>query len=249
MKTKFYRVILNVYPLRSFMKTATLTKFLIGFVLIATLFTLQKTHLNNYLKLEYIQQHQEALKQLITNNSITAGLVYIALYAAAIVCMLSFTLLLTAYSGFLFGAFNGTLLSLVGSLIGCSLSFFAIRYLLYNWLHKKYHNSVEKFSKKFKEHGVLYLLTLYFFPLTPYALITTLAGLSDISYITFLWTTALGILPITIICAYTGEKIATVTTLKDILSGPLFIALIVLSLLTLVPVLVKTKKNNPGNIN
>lgn len=228
---------------RSFMKIGILAKFLVCILLI-TAFTifLWQGNLKNYLTLEYIQHHQEIIKNLINDHYSKACLIYIVLYATIVVCMLSCTLILTTYAGFLFGFIPGTVLSITGALVGCTLSFLAIRYLFHHWLTNRYHNALEKFSKKFKEHGVLYLLTLYFFPLTPYALITTLAALSDISLITFLWTTAVGIFPITTLCSFAGRKVATLSSIKDIVSLPMLLALITLSLLAIVPTLLKIEK-------
>jgi uncharacterized membrane protein YdjX (TVP38/TMEM64 family) len=225
------------------MKLSTLTRLLGSIFLFIALAIFWEITLKHYITLEYIQQHLETLKNIINAHYWAACIIFVIFYATAIVCMLSVTLLLTALAGFLFGAGTGTLLSITGALIGSSISFLTIRYLVPGWLQEKYHTQLEKFTHKFKEHGVRYILMLYFFPFTPYAVITTAASLSHISFKTFLWTTAVGIFPITVLCSFAGKKFATISSIKEILSVPMLLLLGGLSLITLLPLFIdKTKK-------
>lgn len=225
------------------MKFSTLTRLVALLFLVVALAILWKFYLHKYITLEYIQSHQEAFRNFINTHYYASCITYIILFATSIVCMLSLTLLLTTAAGFLFGAVTAILLSILGALIGCSLSLLTIRYLVPRSLKEKYHTQLEKFTHKFKEHGIRYLLTLYFFPLTPYPVITTVAALSNISLITFLATTAVGIFPITVLCSFAGKKLATISSTREILSFPTLLLLGGLSLITLFSLFTdKTKK-------
>lgn len=225
------------------MKFFTLNRLVALLFLGIALAALWKFYLHNYVTLEYIQSHQEAFKNFINTHYYASCITYVIFFATSIVCMLSLTLLLTTTAGFLFGAVQAIVLSIIGALIGCSLSLLTIRYLIPKSLKEKYHTQLEKFTDKFKEHGIRYLLTLYFFPLTPYPVITTVAALSNISLFTFLGTTAVGILPITILCSFTGKKLATISSAREILSLPMLLLLSALSLMTLLSLFMdKTKK-------
>jgi uncharacterized membrane protein YdjX (TVP38/TMEM64 family) len=225
------------------MKFSMLSR-LIALVFLSVSLTIAwKTYLHHFITLEYIQSHQDALKHFINAHYGISCILYVIFYATSIVCMLSLSLVLTTLAGFLFNTSTALFLSISGALIGCTLSFLTIRYLIPKKLKDRYHTQLEKFTHKFKEHGIRYLLTLYFFPLTPYPVIITVAGLSDISLPTFLATTAVGILPITLICVGAGKKLATITSMREIMSAPVVILLTILSLIMIVPLFIhRTKK-------
>lgn len=207
------------------------------------IYILWKNHLDQYLTLDYIQNHQDIFKGFLIKHYTIACIMYVALYASLIICMLSLTLVLTVYGGFIFGTLPALLLSIMGALIGCTFLFLAIRYIFYQWLVNRHYTALEKFTKRFKKNGALYLLSLYFFPLTPFAFVTLLAALSDIPLKTFLWTTAVGIFPITALCSYAGKNLATVSSIHDLLSLPIVLTLIMLSLLTLTPLITMRKQD------
>jgi uncharacterized membrane protein YdjX (TVP38/TMEM64 family) len=214
-------------------KTLILMGFILGFVLL-----LSYTNIRTYINLEYIRDHQRTLQQFVDRHYGMAAFLYCSLYACFVFFMISLTLLLTVIAGSFFGTIPTTILSIVGALVGGTLSLLTVRYLLSTWLQTRYKHAVELFKEKFKKHGVSYLLSLQFFPLTPIALINIMAGLSDISLTTFLWTTVVGILPVTLLGAFAGKQLATMSSVKDILSPPIMLALAALSLFTLAPTII-----------
>lgn len=191
--------------------------------------------IGKYLNFDYIKSHQHAIQQFIDTHYTTAAILYSSLYAALVFFMISLTLVITMIAGFFFGTLPATIFSMIGAVVGGTLSLLTVRYLLGNWLTARYHNAVETFKQKFKQHGASYLLSLQFFPLTPSAIITIMAGLSDVSLTTYLWTTAVGILPITLICAFAGRQLATMNSVKEIISPSMLFALATLSVLALLP--------------
>ncbi len=193
--------------------------------------------IKKYISVSYIKSHEEALAHYISNHYITSGMLYIALYALFVFFMISLTLLITVLAGYFFGTLTATLLSLIGALTGGVLLFLTIRSFFKNLLMKRYEAYIQSFKKKFNYHGARYLLALHLFPLTPYAFIVVVAALSDVSLKTFIYTTILGILPITFLCAYAGQKLAEVNTMRDILSPPVLIILAFFSLIMLLPFL------------
>lgn len=194
--------------------------------------------IGKYLNFEYVKDHQRGIENFIANHYTTAASMYIILYASLIFFMIALTLVLTVIAGFFFGTLPATIFSLIGAVVGGTLSLLTIRYLLKGWLTMRYHKAVEIFKQKFKQHGASYLLSLQLFPLTPFPLINIMAGLSDVSLITYLWTTVVGILPVLSICAFAGKQFATINSVKDIFSAPIILALATLSLLALLPTLV-----------
>lgn len=193
--------------------------------------------ISDYLTLDYIKGHQQAIQDFIRQHAFLAALIYSTIYASLIFLMIPLTLLLSVAAGFFFEPLTAAFLSTIGAVVGGSLSLLTIRYLLGDWLHARHQRSIEKFQKKFKEHGARYLLSLILFPVTPFPIITIMAGLSEVSFFTFLWTLTVGVIPLSVACAFAGKQFANMTSLSDIFSPSLLLSLGTLSLLAFLPTL------------
>ncbi len=62
-----------------------------------------------------------------------------------------------------------------------------------------------------------------------------MAGLSTISLSTFVWTTAIGIIPGSFVYSYAGSQLSSIQSTEDIVSPSILLALVMLGLLALVP--------------
>jgi len=70
-------------------------------------------------------------------------------------------------------------------------------------------------------------------------LLNILAGLTKIDLKTFIWTTAAGILPATLIYAYAGSNVSRIEEPADLLSARLLTGFVLLGLLAVLPVIAK----------
>ena len=66
---------------------------------------------------------------------------------------------------------------------------------------------IAHFNKEIADYGGFYLLILQFLPFTPTFIINIVAGLSSISAWTFVWTTAVGMAPGTVIYSLAGHPV------------------------------------------
>ena len=103
--------------------------------------------------------------------------------------------------------------------------------------------NLEKFERRIEEYGPPYLLMLHFSTLFPYAVINVLAALAGISVVTVMWTTAVGFLPSALIYSFAGSRLTTISSVRDVFSPQIILALVLLVLLMLVPIVVKQVKN------
>ncbi|MBL7006514.1 MAG: VTT domain-containing protein, partial [Spirochaetia bacterium] len=88
-----------------------------------------------------------------------------------------------------------------------------------------------------------YLLTLRFIPIFPFFLVNLLAGVTSVKALTFIWTTALGIIPGSFVYSYLGYAGASLKPGETDFPYEVLIALVLLGLLSLVPVAVKKRRN------
>ncbi len=114
---------------------------------------------------------------------------------------------LTLANGMVFGSVKGTVVTWVGAMLGAVAAFGLARLfgqpLVRRVLSEHQWRALERFSR---EQGWQTLLIMRLIPMIAFNLINYAAGLSSVSFWTFLWTTAVGILPLTILLNFMGEE-------------------------------------------
>jgi len=219
-----------------------INKIIIFLVVIALIGGLRYTPIADMLTLESIQENKGNLQSLINDNYVTSILIFILIYILVAGLSIPGATVLTLTSGFFYGALFGAILTNIGATIGALFAFWFARYLIGNWVHKKYGAKLKKFDKEWERDGAYYLLTLRFIPIFPFFLINLFGGLTKIPTRTFIWTTSLGIFPGSFVYAFAGKQLGSITSLGDIFSGNIIIAFVLLGVLALVPVLYKHYK-------
>ena len=115
--------------------------------------------------------------------------------------------ILAVCAGAVFGALVGSILIWVGAMIGALLAFGLARKLgrrlIEKILSEQNRKALDRWSS---DQGALALLMSRFIPLIAFNLINYAAGLTNIRVWTFIWTTGLGIIPVTVLSAYLGAQ-------------------------------------------
>jgi uncharacterized membrane protein YdjX (TVP38/TMEM64 family) len=120
--------------------------------------------------------------------------------------------ILALCAGAVYGTVWGTVLIWVGAMIGASLSFALAR-----WLGQPFVNAVlgpkscAKLDGWTAEQGAVTLLVARFIPIIAFNLINYCAGLTRVGWGTFLWTTGLGIVPLTVLMVWMGDRMMELT--------------------------------------
>ena len=110
-------------------------------------------------------------------------------------------------AGAVFGTLTGIALVWVGAMIGALLSFWLARRLGRDWLNARLSPARSAQMDRFTEdRGTLTLLVARFIPVIAFNLINYAAGLTRVRPATFLWTTAVGILPLTLLAVWLGAR-------------------------------------------
>ncbi len=214
-------------------------RLILAALLVIALFILHRLGITNYINFEFFAANKEQIQQFIAQHYVASVVIFILLNAAIVAVALPISALFNIIAGYLFGVVPAVIYTNIAATLGAVTAFLVVRYLLADVFKEKYAKAAQAFETEFKKRGANYLLAMQLFPLTPFALINIMAGLSGISTWTFYWATALGILPGQFIYAYAGRQLATVDTVKDVISPSLTIALILLTLLSLVPMVLR----------
>ena len=217
-------------------------RFLILFFFILGAISLWYFNVLKYLSLEWLQTHRDYLQYLVREHYVDTVIGYISLYILVTALGVPITLLLTMLGGYLFNVLPGILYINIGATIGASAAFLAARYLVGVWVQRKYQVQLRALNHALKNNGHYYLLISRLSPV-PFFIENLVVGLTRVPLTTFIWTTALGIIPGSIVYAYAGKQLMSLESLNDIISLPVIIAFFLISLLLLIPLLIQKQRN------
>ncbi|WP_043131551.1 FAD-dependent oxidoreductase [Aeromonas media] len=187
--------------------------------------------LDAYLSLSRLQAHQEQASAWVQAHFGQAALLFTLLYVATTALSLPGAALLTLGGSALFGVGWGLLLVSFASTLGATLAFLSARFLLRDWVSRRFGDKLATFEAGMAKDGAFYLLSLRLIPLFPFFLVNLLMGLTPIRVSTYYWVSQLGMLPGTFVYVLAGSELATLTSTGKILSPGLVAALTLLGLM------------------
>jgi len=111
-------------------------------------------------------------------------------------------------NGFIYGPFWGVVITWSGAMMGACVAFALAKKFgkpfVVKLLNQQQQNKLDDWTQ---HYGAGSLLFSRFIPIIAFNLINYAAGLVNVKWWTFLWTTGLGILPLTIIMVVAGDQI------------------------------------------
>lgn len=193
--------------------------------------------LTQYLSLEALKANRDSLLAYTDTHYATA----VALFMGAYILQTAFSLpgaaIFTLAGGFLFGSFVGTLYANLAATAGATLAFLAARYLLRDWVERKFGDRLAPIQDGFARNAFSYLMTLRLIPVFPFFLINLVSGLTRIRLGTYVLATAIGIIPGSFVYANAGRQLGTINSLGEIASPRVLGAFALLGVLAFVPIL------------
>ena len=202
--------------------------------------------LGRFLSLQALQDNRDYLLSFTESQSALAAALFVLIYVAVVGLSLPGAVILTLAGGFLFGAVWGTLFVNLGATTGATLAFLASRYLLRDWVERKFGKWLGPVQQGFATNAFSYLMTLRLIPLFPFFAVNLISGLTRVNVGTYVAATALGIIPGSFVYSYAGRQLGTINSLKDIASPGVIGAFVLLGLLALLPSLYKKWSGKPA---
>lgn len=194
--------------------------------------------LTDYLTLEALKSNIVWLSDQVANHYARSVIIYMVSFFVIAVSGLPGVALMSILGGYLFGIVLAVFYIIICATLGAIVFFLLVRYAFGNYLQKRYAAQLTRFNIFFAQKGWLFLLMLRCIAVIPFFMVNLFAGLTKIDLITFIWTTALGIIPTSLIFTYTGKQLATINCVYDIFTVPVMSALFVLILLFLIAIIV-----------
>ena len=116
--------------------------------------------------------------------------------------------LVAVANGLIYGPVWGVAITWLGAMLGSSVAFALARHFGRRWLGRLLSDAkLHSLDAWVRNYGTGSLLFSRFIPLVAFNLINFAAGLSGVSWATFLWTTGLGILPLTTLMVVMGDHL------------------------------------------
>jgi uncharacterized membrane protein YdjX (TVP38/TMEM64 family) len=222
-------------------------KVIIILIIVGIIAAIKLSGVTDYLTFENLKANKELLFEYVKENYFLSSIIFILSFIITVALSLPGGAVLTLAGGFVFGTLAATLYVNISATIGATLAFLITRYLIGNWIQKRYSQQLKRLNEEISSHGPNYLLTLRFIPIFPFFLINLCAGLTRIPLKSFIWTTSLGILPGDIIYSFAGSQLGSVNSTKDIFSKNILIAFLLLAAFSIVPIVynkIRRKKEN-----
>jgi uncharacterized membrane protein YdjX (TVP38/TMEM64 family) len=192
-----------------------------------------------WLSWEGLAANRAWLAGAVAARPVTSALAYLAIYAAAVALSLPVALWLTLAGGFLFGAWIGTTLTVLGATLGACLLFLAARHALAEPLARRAGPSLGKLRVGLERDGFWYLLSLRLLPVVPFWLVNLAPALVGMRLAPFSLATLIGIIPATAVYSGVGAGLGEVfargerPALGVIFSPPVLLPLLGLAALSL----------------
>lgn len=204
--------------------------------------------LRDHISFDALARNRSALLEFRDAHYLWASLTFIAVYIAIVGLSLPGGLWATLTGGFLFGIFPGVLFNVTGATLGAVLVFLAARAGIGAEVEARIKANGGKAARvrnALAENEVSALLTLRLIPGVPFFLVNLIPAFVGTKLRRFAWTTALGIIPGTLVFTSVGAGLGDVFAsggvpdLRVIFTPPILIPLLGLAALSMLPAVVK----------
>jgi len=160
--------------------------------------------------LDLLRRHHGWLLGFVAGAPALASILFMAIYAAAVVVSVPGVAVLTVIGGYLFGWFHGTALVLVAATGGATAVFLLTRSALGNGVRARAAPAWQRFAEGFRRHALSYGFALNLVPIFPYALIIVVPAACGVGLPTFVAGLLLGLIPGTFLFAGLGSGLQDV---------------------------------------
>ena len=192
------------------------------------------TGLHRYVTLENIKEQQTSLQDLYERRPLAVIAAFLAVYIPMVILNLPGALVMGLAAGALFGTLAGTFIISFASSIGATLACMLSRYMLRDWVQRRFGDKLKRVNTGISEEGALYLFALRLMPAIPFFMINLVMGLTPMRFWTFYWVSQLGMLPGTAVFVNAGSQISRINSLSGILSPQVLVSLALLGIFPLI---------------
>ena len=190
--------------------------------------------LQQYVSWDYIRSHLDEWRADVDHNLLLSLAIFFVVYVGVTALSLPVALPLTLVGAALFGRWAGTGVISLASTVGATLAFLSSRYLLRDWVQRKFAARLEPLNRGVERDGAFYLFTLRLVPAVPFFLINLGMGLTPMRVLTYALVSWAGMLPGTFLYVNVGTELSTLESPSGLLSWQTLGSLALLGVVPLV---------------
>lgn len=184
-------------------------------IVIGIAFTIALYLSRSWLSLETLAAQESKLQSLLASNPLLVLSAAFGIYVIVTALSIPGAAVLSLTYAWFFKFWTGLVLISFASTTGATIAFLISRYLLRDWVQRRFGQRLQKIDDSFEREGAFYLFTMRLIPAMPFFLINLLMGLTKIKTATFWWVSQLGMLAGTIVYVYAGASIPDLNTLQN----------------------------------
>ena len=190
--------------------------------------------IGQYFSLSYIKEQHLAFQNYYQANPLRTGSIFFFIYVAVTGLSLPGAAIMTLLAGGIFGLLWGTIIVSFASTLGAVVAFLVARFLLRDWVEKKFGKNLVPINQGISRDGAFYLFTLRLVPAFPFFIVNLVMGLTKIRVWIFAVISQLGMLVGTFVFVNAGRELSKLDSLQGILSPELLISFTLLGLFPLI---------------
>jgi dihydrolipoamide dehydrogenase len=177
--------------------------------------------LGRFFTLIYFKAQQQALQDYYAVDPVLTLSIYMGIYITVTALSLPGATIMTLVAGALFGNMVGLFMVSFASSIGATLAFLVSRFLMRDYVQKKFGDKLRAMNAGVEKDGAFYLFTLRLVPAFPFFVINLAMGLTPIKTLVFHLVSQVGMLPGTFVYVNAGTQIGKLESIQGILSPEL----------------------------
>jgi len=193
------------------------------------------------LTLQALAQHERTLRQFASEHPVLMFVIAFAVYVGVTGLSLPGAAVMSLAYGWFFGFWQALILVSLAATTGATIAFLLSRYLLRDFVQRRFGDRLVRFNQAFAEEGAFYLFALRLTPAAPFFVVNLVMALTPIRTWTFWWVSQLGMLPGGCVFVYAGASVPDLETLAEKGVGSLFTPQLIVGfvLLGVTPLLLK----------
>lgn len=194
---------------------------------------------------ENLKRDHDYLKQFVKLHPWLSPLLFMTVYVLSVCLIIPDSTVLTLLGGALFPLPLAIFYTAFAETLGAWIFFISLEWALGRKWMSKQQTFLARMQKDFNENAANYMLSLRLSHLVPFWLINVAAAYFRLRSWTFLWTTFLGVLPLSYLFSTAGHRLSDIfaqnetLTLMKLFNTQMKLLLLLFSLCALAPLLYK----------
>ncbi len=199
--------------------------------------------LHKYFTPTFLDQNLSQIRDWVEAHRLVAVLVFVLVYAFAVVAFPPSGTAMTLLGGFVFGGLAGGTYVVVGATLGATLLFVIAKTTFGDPLKARAGPWLKKLEAGFQGNAFSYLLVLRLIPLFPFWLVNIAPAFLGVRLRSYVAATFIGIMPGTFVYASVGSSLSRLvdapSPLKELVSTQFLLPAIGLFVLAMLPIVYK----------